>query len=87
MRHAIEVRRVDGRMTVARHVAVPLVVGENHNEIQLLLGQSRRTQAKRHSQTKHTQFQTVQKRGGHAPQPTAGDALLKEKEANRPVNS
>jgi len=79
MRHAIEVRRVNGRMAVARHIAVPLVIGENHNEVQLLLGQSRRTQTKRHAQTKRTPFQSIRKKGSHAQQSTESDAPLKEK--------
>ena len=83
MRHAIKVRRVNGRMTVARHIAVPLVIGENHNEVQLLLGQSRRTQTKRHAQTKRTQFQIVQKKGVHAEQPTTRPVPLEEKETRR----
>ena len=86
VRHSVEVRRVDRRMPIARHVAVPLVIRENHNKVQLLLGQRLSTEPKRQNQAKRDPFQAVQQRRSHVQQPTGGNAPLKEKEANRLAN-
>ena len=80
MRHAIEIRCVNGRMAVTRHVAVPLVIGENNNEVELLFGQRLSTKTKRRSQTKRTQLQPTKKKGVHGKQVTKHTNPLEEKE-------